>query len=1105
MTYTLSSCILSDMNALLTYLKRLHEIKESGIATSERSYYPALDTLFNTIGANLSPKVLTIHDISDQGSGHPDYALQVDSTHDLRAVIEAKPTDVDVTVIMQSKQVRDYLAGYNLCLVVNLRDFALVQMGRNNQVELIMRYPLAADERTFWRTSPEILAKLHNDGLTDFLISVLTWDATISRPKDLAEALARYAREALRRLEHQSAEALAPLRLALSNVLGLHFTDEVGEHFFRSSLVQTLFYGLFSAWVIWNWNSKIDDQFRWREAGDYLSLPIMRELFERIAIPSQLEMLDIRRPLEWAEATLRRTSWEEFSASFSGDAVNYFYEPFLEAYDPSLREQLGVWYTPREIIRYQVARVNHLLREELNIPAGLADERVIVLDPAVGTGGYLLEVLQVINTTLIESGMGAMRGLELRNAAIKRIFGFEILPAPFVVAHMQVATLLADQGIPLEAQQRVGIYLTNSLTGWDIEEVKQLVMPDFPALKHEAEAASKVKHEAKILVILGNPPYRGPGGVTEDEEQELLAPYYVGLSERFNIQARGINDLYVRFFRLAERQIGETTGRGIISYISNSSWLKGLSHPIMRERMLSTFNQIWIDNLNGGGLFRGSRGPDGKPDRSIFEYVGGHGSVGITVATAIACMVKTGESFNQSWVWYRDLWGQGYEKRQRLADDALHSTTEMNTCYRPLAPREATRFVLVPVGSEEEYLTWPALDELFVHHYPGVKTSRDTDLVSIDPQRLRERMQHYFDRNLDDDKVTEYAPVLMRNASGFDAKATRWELLKNSIFREDRLIRVAYRPFDNRWLYWEGTTKLLDRNRVELFEQVFPGNLYLEAVRRQRKSNRYDHGVVLSYFIDLNFVDGGARSFPLYERQKGAMFEAIRSNFRDELLILLSDAYGSYPKLAEDLFYHISAILNTPKYREECAGYIEENWPRIPIPEDLELLQASAMLGQQVANLLRSEVIFKVPDELRTIAIPTRSDGKQLTEADLQVTVRYGRIGKYEPRSDDTGKMTGRLWWNNVAYWDNVPKNVWSFTIGGYPVVKKWLDYRHIDKLGRSLHSDEIRYLTEMVQRIAALLALGSSLDANYTTIKGNTLPVHIPSITPSFSVLSDC
>src|SRR5438067_12800815 len=135
------------MNALLTYLKRLHDIKESGIASSERSYYPALDALFNTLGTTLTPKVLAIHDISDQGSGHPDYVLQVDGTHDLRAVVEAKPANIDVTVITQSEQVRRYLSGYNLCLIVNLRDFVLVRMGRNNQAEPIMRYTLATDER----------------------------------------------------------------------------------------------------------------------------------------------------------------------------------------------------------------------------------------------------------------------------------------------------------------------------------------------------------------------------------------------------------------------------------------------------------------------------------------------------------------------------------------------------------------------------------------------------------------------------------------------------------------------------------------------------------------------------------------------------------------------------------------------------------------------------------------------------------------------------------------------------------------------------------------------------------------------------------------------
>ena len=435
--------------------------------------------------------------------------------------------------------------------------------------------------------------------------------------------MARYAREALRRIEHQPTEQLDELRKALSKALGLHFTDEQGEHFFRSSLVQTLFYGLFSAWVVFSRGDAGDEEFSWRAAGDYLRLPVMRELFERIAVGNQLEMLDIRKPLEWAEATLRRTQWEPFTAAFAhGDAVNYFYEPFLEAYDPTLREQLGVWYTPREIITYQVARVDRLLREELHVPLGLADSRVVVLDPATGTGGYLLEVLRVIDQTLHASGAEAMRAIQLREAATRRVFGFEILPAPFVVAHLQIATLLAERDATLGDKQRAGVYLTNSLTGWNIEEAKQLVLPEYPALKHEAESAAEVKQRAKILVVLGNPPYRGQAGVAEDEEKDLIAPYYVGLKERFDVQPRGINDLYVRFFRLAERQIAETTGRGIISFISNNAWLDSLSLPVMRERLLTAFDRIWIDNLNGGGMFHGSRGPDGKPDRSAFEYVG---------------------------------------------------------------------------------------------------------------------------------------------------------------------------------------------------------------------------------------------------------------------------------------------------------------------------------------------------------------------------------------------------------------------------------------------------------------------------------------------------
>lgn len=388
--------------ALTRYLEAVRYIRGSNLATSERGYYPAIAALLGGIGESLNPPVAAIHDVADAGAGHPNFLLQVTTTGNLRAVVEVKGSSATVDAIKQSEQVRRYLKQYNLCLVTNLWDFALVRVGENGQIEEIMRQKIADTETHFWREPVDKLVKRTGEEMSDFLTSVLLWDAPVTRPKNLADALARYARAARREMERRSDTGLIPLRKALSEALGLHFTDEEGEHFFRSSLVQTLFYGLFSAWVVWNREhpGAPPDHFRWHEAGDYLHLPVLREIFEQGAQGSRLEALHIRKPLEWAEATLRRTVYGNFSQVFAdGSAVNYFYEPFLEAYDPELREQLGVWYTPREIIQYQVARVDRLLRDELDIPDGLADDRVIVL--------ALSHVLDELQATTCDSGTGA--------------------------------------------------------------------------------------------------------------------------------------------------------------------------------------------------------------------------------------------------------------------------------------------------------------------------------------------------------------------------------------------------------------------------------------------------------------------------------------------------------------------------------------------------------------------------------------------------------------------------------------------------------------------------------------------------------------------------
>ena len=252
---------------------------------------------------------------------------------------------------------------------------------------------------------------------------------------------------------------------------------------------------------------------------------MLESLFGQISIGGRLRSLDLVEVLEWTADALDRVDRKTFFERFDdGQAVQYFYEPFLEAFDPALRKQLGVWYTPSEVVRYMVARVDMALRDDLGIEDGLAAENVYVLDPCCGTGAYVSEVLRRIAQNLQERGVGALVGAQVKRAATKRVFGFEIMPAPFVVAHLQVGLTMQDLDAPLseDGTERAGIFLTNALTGW--EPTVQKPLP-FPELEEERDRADRVKQDTPVLVILGNPPYNGYAGMAVDEERELSSAY----------------------------------------------------------------------------------------------------------------------------------------------------------------------------------------------------------------------------------------------------------------------------------------------------------------------------------------------------------------------------------------------------------------------------------------------------------------------------------------------------------------------------------------------------------------------------------------------------
>ena len=524
------------MNPLETYLTELRDIRSSGAAVKETSYYGPLANLLNEVGKdkNLRPKVRCIINIQNKGAGIPDGGLFTSDQFQrgadeplpgqipARGVIEVKGTGDDIQKIVKSEQVAKYLGKYRQVLVTNYREFVLVGQDAHGKPHELEAYPLAQNEQEFWAAAahPRKTAEAHGERFVEYLKRVMLHAAPLATPKDVAWFLASYARDARIRVEHADLPALAAVRGALEEALGLTFEGEKGEHFFRSTLVQTLFYGVFSAWVLWhNENPARKDAFDWKDAAFYLRVPVIQALFEQVSAPTKLRPLGLVEVLDWTGAALNRVDRAAFFATFEeGHAVQYFYEPFLEAFDPDLRKQLGVWYTPPEIIQYMVARVDIVLREELDIEDGLADPRVVVLDPCCGTGAYLVEVLKHIAVTLKDKGGDALLADDLKRAAMERVFGFEILPAPFVVAHLQLGLLLHTLSAPLAHDgERVGVFLTNALTDWEPSKGPKAKFM-FPEFEAERDAAGKVKREAQILVILGNPPYNAFAGVSPKED-----------------------------------------------------------------------------------------------------------------------------------------------------------------------------------------------------------------------------------------------------------------------------------------------------------------------------------------------------------------------------------------------------------------------------------------------------------------------------------------------------------------------------------------------------------------------------------------------------------
>ncbi len=1100
----------SAIQIVEAFFESVRRVRALGAGTPETAFYPALDRLLSEVGASLRPKVLPLSQLSNIGAGSPDFGLfaanQVQKGEPRkgqmpeRGVVEVKSVADDSLFKSTPAQLTKYYDAYGLVLVTNLRDFQLVGPDVNGTASRLEAFALADTAAEFWSLvqTPEKSAKAVGLAFVEYLRRALTQNVVLIQPKDVAWFLASYARDALARVEAAGdLPALNTVRSALEDALGITFDEEKGDHFFRSTLVQTLFYGLFSAWVIWaRATPRNPPRFDWRSAGWSLHVPFIQTLFQQLTSPQHIKQLDLVEVLDWTGNTLNRIDAAEFLTRFDqGEAVQYFYEPFLEAFDPKLRKQFGVWYTPAEIVEYMVARVDRALKDELGIPDGLADERVYVLDPCCGTGGFVNAVLRRIRANLEHHGLGDALADRLRHAASNRVFGFEIMPAPFVVAHMQAGMTLAGMNAPLAANARPAIYLTNALTGWEPHTNKPL---PFPELEAERASADAIKQSSPILVILGNPPYDGFAGISDNAEERALTNAYRSVKKVAAPQGQGLNELYVRFFRMAERRIAEKTGEGVISFISNYGWLDSLSCSGMRERYLEVFDSIAIDCLNGDKYKTGKTTPEGLPDPSIFSTPAN--TAGIQVGTAIATMVRKKDHKPAESVAFRHLWGTA--KRDTLAATA---DADAATLYESVVPSLPLRLQFMPADVGAGYFEWPRLPELLPVSFAGVKTSRDEFLVDIDRDALEKRIARYFDAKVSDADLAKAYPPLMNTSSRYDPASTRKALLNRKHALGD-IVRYAYRPFDVRWTYWDPETKLIDEKRPEYFGNTGFDNRFLTAGERNRMGVFYKPQSV-SVLGDHHLVESNVAIFPSTVRQDS-------QNLEPNVAKTLKTELANRGLSSGQLFDHILATLNAPTYE---VGYIDAlriDWPRIPFPGELEVFISSAELGAALSKLLDAEI--EVDGVTRGSLLAGLSAVATPRGKSFEVTAGWG----YSQRRDNGtrlvmpggGKTTVRTWTaaerhalsqvaerhdldletllgligeqavdihiNDDAKWEGVPVKVWDYTLGGYQVLKKWLSYREADVLGRALAGEEALHFAKTARRITEILCMGPALDA---------------------------
>jgi predicted helicase len=1054
-----------DLKPFHDYIQSLQKELAAGDAT-EQTHRPALKSLIQS----LSPGILATNEPKHIECGAPDFLV---SKGALRiGHIETKDINKSLDEAEKSEQLKRYRESLSNLILTDYLEF---RWYANGEKKLTARLGTLANGGKIKRdkTGEEAVAELLNTFLSH-------QGAGVASPKELAVRMARLAH----RIREGAEEALDK-NVASALLTGLYqafqetLISGLEIKVFADMYAQTIAYGLFAA------RCETDNaaDFSRQNAASLIprTNPFLKDLFYQITGPN----LD-DEPYKWAvDELVQMLKQADMAAVMVGfgkatgkdDPVVYFYEDFLREYDKKISEMRGVYYTPIPVVSFIVRSIDSLLKNTFKRHKGLADKDTYILDPAAGTGTFLYSVINEIHEAKLKQEQLGTWNDYLEKHLLTRLFGFELLMAPYVIAHFKLGRQLKNIGY--EPKQRLGVYLTNTLE--KAEKASELLMA--PYLTREANEAAEIKKTKPIMVVLGNPPYSGSSAnaskkvfVDPETGRKKVEFTWIGkLIEDYKVvdgnplgekNPKWLQDDYVKFIRFGQWRIEETK-QGVLGFITNHSYLDNPTFRGMRQSLMNTFTDIYILNLHGNSKKK-EVAPDGSKDENVFD---------IQQGVAIGIFIKEPGKNSSAAVHYYDLWGLREGKYQTLSESDI-----TKVAWQDLTPNTPF-YLFVPQNQDllSEYEKGWQVTKIFPVNSVGIVTSRDEFVLDFDSKTLEARIDEFRATNLSDNEIK--VKYKLKDNKGWNVTDSRKKIRNDDDYKKC-FVKCLYHPFDIKPLFYHYAA--IERSRPDVMHHMLVGeNLGLLAPRKVLSEFR--HTFCTNRITNFNTLDtagsfGSGCLFPLYlyppeektqsdksggkeggtqsvmttqEKREPNLNPEFIAAFSEKLgLQFITDGKGDLEQTfgPEDVFNCAYAVFHSPTYRTRYAEFLKTDFPRLPLTSNKDLFKALAAKGAALVSLHLME--------------------SPLLNNDNFIT-KYAVAGTNIVENVTYDEKAQRVYINKTQYFDGVPPDVWNFHIGGYQVCHKWLK----DRKGRTLTDNDSQHYQKIIVALKETIRLMAEID----------------------------